>query len=296
MIFNIQRFSTHDGDGIRTIIFYKGCTLRCRWCSNPESQSFLPEIMYDRALCKNFAECKNAEPFAIHQADNEIKINRAAIRNIENLREICFSKALKVTGIKMSLEEIISEIQKDVSFYNRSKGGVTLSGGEPLAQAEEVSCLLDELKRRNIDVAIETSLHVDRGKLSRCIGYGCSFLADLKHINHTKFREYTGGDLSVVLTNLEFLVQSNEKITVRIPVIPHFNQSFDEMKQIIDYVISLKKISEIHFIPYHKLGIAKYTMLGREYKFNPESYPDTSEIIRYSAYAEKLGLVTKTGG
>ncbi len=296
MIFNIQRFSTHDGRGVRTIIFYKGCLLRCAWCSNPESQSFGYSIMYDKKTCKNFGDCLKGNNKAITSgSDGGILINRQQIDKPEQLRDVCASKALTVSGEKKSVDELLVEIEKDRLFY-RNNGGVTFSGGEPLAQGEELISLLRELKNRDIDVAIETTLYVAWDKVERCLGLVGTFLVDLKHTDKTKFNTYTGGDLDVVLTNLKKLANQNENIIIRVPVIPEFNHSEHEMKEIIDFAATCKNVAEIHFLPYHTLGVEKYKMVGMEYKFGIKKQVSDSELTGYIEYAKLVGLQTKIGG
>lgn len=296
MIFNIQRFSTHDGDGIRTIIFYKGCPLRCLWCSNPESQSTEPSVMYDHKICKRFGDCIKADPGAVKLNQHGVQINRSAIVHPEKLRDICLSRALTIAGANMSVDELLLEIEKDIPFYHRSKGGVTLSGGEPLSQGADLIILLKELKRRNIDVSVETSLHVNWMKVERCLGLIGTYLVDLKHTNREKFRLYTQGNVQLVLDNLKMLADRKDNIIIRIPVIPEFNHSEHEMKRIIDFAASLNHIREIHFIPYHTLGVEKYAMLGMDYLFGPGKPVEHVELSGYVQYAQTRGFITRIGG
>ncbi len=296
MIFNIQRYSTHDGSGIRTIIFYKGCPLRCQWCSNPESLSPEPSVMFDEQLCKGFGECLIAVPGAIHRDKQGTYINRAAINDPEKLRNICPSRALTVAGENKSPDELIKEIEKDIPFYQGSNGGVTLSGGEPLAQGAELVTLLRELKKRNIDVAVETSLHVNWTNIERCLGLIGTYLIDLKHTDDTKFRHYTEGSIGLVLDNIRKLAGRNVNMIIRIPVIPEFNHSEDEIKNIIDFTASLNHIREIHFLPYHMLGTKKYAMLGMNYIFGPQKAVAENELSEYITYATTKGFVAGIGG
>jgi pyruvate formate lyase activating enzyme len=179
MIYNIQRFSTHDGEGIRTMVFYKGCPLRCKWCSNPESQDFEYSVMYDRRMCSNFGDCLKTGSSGITVADKGIVIDRSRIEDPEKLRNVCASGALKIIGEKKSTDKILQEITRDMPFFSRSKGGVTLSGGEPLSEGPELTELMTELKKRNIDVAVETSLHVPWENIERTIGLVNTYLVDL---------------------------------------------------------------------------------------------------------------------
>jgi pyruvate formate lyase activating enzyme len=296
MIFNIQRFSTHDGKGIRTVIFFKGCPLRCRWCSNPESQSFGYSIMYDKKRCKNFEECLLIESNAISvEKESGIQINRKQIRHPEKLRNICPSKALTVAGEKKSVQELLIEIEKDMLFF-RDEGGITLSGGEPLLQGDELISLLKDLKEKKFNINMETTLHADRNKIKECIGLVDTFLVDLKHLDKEKFKEYTQGDAELVLGNFDMLAESEAEVIVRIPVIPGFNHSKETIFEMIDYVAAHKKIKEIHFLPYHDYGIEKYKMLDIEYKMSDRQPLTDSDLEVYAEYAKSKGFKTKIGG
>lgn len=296
MIFNIQRFSTHDGPGIRTVIFFKGCPLHCDWCSNPESQSFEYSLMYDRKLCKNFGDCIKHESGFLTNKENGISVDWPSVSNPEKLKNVCISQALTVSGEEKGVPEILNEILKDNLFFQQSGGGVTFSGGEPLAQGSDFEELLDEFNALKIDVVIETSLHVSWNHIHRCIGKTGTFLVDLKHTDPVKFGNFTGGNADLVLTNLKKLVARNENIIIRVPVIPEFNHTIQEMTEIIDFTVSLKTVQEIHFLPFHNLGSAKYQTLGMEYKYSGISNLDVSEMAEYVAYAESVGLIAKIGG
>lgn len=296
MVYNIQRYSTHDGTGIRTMIFYKGCPLRCAWCSNPESQTFEPSLMFDQRLCKHFGDCQRIEPLGITHNGNGIRLNRSMIRDPEKLRDTCLSRAITVAGEEKSVQELLVEIEKDIPFYNQSNGGVTLSGGEPLSQDEGMVDLLRALKHSRIDVAVETSLHVAWENVERCIGWVDTFLVDLKHVDHDKFRQYTGGNAALVLANLKKLAAKGERIIIRVPVIPGFNHTRQEMQKIIDFAVSLPTVREMHFIPYHTLGIEKYKMLDMQVPFACTKPVEHAELEGYLQYAREKGLKTRIGG
>jgi pyruvate formate lyase activating enzyme len=296
MIFNIQRYSTHDGDGIRTLIFYKGCPLRCHWCSNPESQSHDPDIFFDRKLCRTFGDCALAAPLAIHLKGAEgPMIRRQLADDPELLRDVCATRALTISGESRSVDELMAEIEKDLPFY-REDGGVTLSGGEPLAQGKELVVLLRRLHERKITTNMETSLHVRWKMVERCIGLVRTFLVDLKHTDQEKFRNYTNGDASLVMENLEKLVYFGAEVVIRIPVIPDFNHSMGEIRTMVDFISAVRGIREIHFLPYHTFGVEKYRMLGMEYPFNNDKQVGEKELVPYVQYAQSQGFITKTGG
>jgi pyruvate formate lyase activating enzyme len=328
MIFNIQRFSTHDGQGIRTMIFFKGCPLRCKWCCNPESQSFQPELMYDSSRCKNFRDCLIPGDTTIEPAPFGIKINRTSlgyngsandveysnapvsngcnvskpgninqpsVHDIHFFNNICASGALTVAGEEKPTSEIIEIIKRDAPFYGK-KGGVTLSGGEPFSAVHAFTDLLKALKEHEINVAVETSLHVDWDKISGYIKLIDTFLADLKHTDYLKFKEFTGGNAGLVLDNLRKLGAYEINLIIRVPVIPGFNHTLTEMKKIVDFVHSLGYVKEIHFLPFHNLGSEKYRMMGMDNPFEGHKTVNASELEDYMEYANKKGFTVMIGG
>ena len=293
LVFNIQRFSLHDGAGIRTIIFYKGCPLKCAWCSNPESQSFEPDLMFDDRICKNFLDCLQPVPEAIKAGPNGLVIDRQAIRNPARFRNICVSKALTVAGEEKSTEELLEEIEKDIPFY-REEGGVTFSGGEPFSQGEHFFSILKALNKKSIHVAVETSLHVKWLQIERFFPWISTFLVDLKHTDPEKFKVYTGGDIHLVIDNLKKLDDHGANIIIRVPVIPGFNHTFPEMKTIINTAASIKHAGEIHFLPYHTWGKEKYRMLSLEYPMGNQPAVQDDELKDYIEYAQFVGLKATT--
>jgi pyruvate formate lyase activating enzyme len=292
-VFNIQRYSIYDGQGVRTNIFFKGCPLRCLWCNNPESLESSPSIMFDERICQRFGECIKAGDGKILLENGKLVIGRDLISDAALLRNVCPSKALIVTGQEKSVLQIIQEIEKDTPFYNMSQGGVTLAGGEPLSQGPELQELVSELKKRGIHVSAETSLHVAWEVIERYIDLIDVFLADLKHIDAGKFTKFTGGDATLVMNNFKKLDKTGKKYIVRIPVIPGFNFSTPELFSIIDFASGLKNASEVDLIPYHSLAKEKYLMLGKDYKFG--DYPNIikSDLKPFTEYAGQKGLIAR---
>jgi len=292
-VFNIQRYSVHDGNGVRTNIFLKGCPLHCLWCNNPESIDSRPSVMFDERLCKRFGDCIEAGGGAIFEENGTLVINRDKLLSPEPLREICPAKALSVVGREMSADDIITEIEKDIPFYEMSFGGVTLSGGEPLAQGEDLRNLLYSLQKKNIHVSVETSLHVPWEKIMQYIDFVDIFLADLKHTDALKFNDFTGGDLGLVADNFARLDAYGKEFVVRVPVIPGFNHTKPEIFSIIDTASGFKNAKEINFIPYHSLAKEKYQLLGMPYTWQGYRNVEKEELTAYAEYAVKRGLLTK---
>jgi pyruvate formate lyase activating enzyme len=292
-VFNIQRFSIHDGNGVRTNIFFKGCPLSCMWCNNPESIEPFPSIMFDERLCQMFGDCLKSGNGNITSAGGRLSIDRKNITDFTSLRNICPSKALTVAGQPMSVEEIIGEIEKDIPFYRSSGGGVTLSGGEPFSQHPFLKELITKLKVKDIHVSVETSLHVPWETIENYLDIIDVFLADLKHTSSEKFTKFTGGDISLVINNFKELDNRGKPFVVRVPVIPGFNFSEHELCEIIDFASGLKNAHEINFIPFHSLAMEKYIMLGKEYIFDNHGYVEKTELKQYVDYAVKKGLIAK---
>jgi pyruvate formate lyase activating enzyme len=292
-VFNIQRYSLHDGAGIRTNIFFKGCPLQCAWCNNPESIDPFPSIMFDERICHAFGECVRAGNGLIALKDQKLIIDRENITDFSSLRNVCPSKALIVAGQEMSVSSIISEIEKDIPFYQMSGGGVTLTGGEPFAQDPDIKDLIIEMKARGIHVTVETSLHVTWETIEKYLDLIDVFLTDLKHLNEEKFTNYTGGNAALVLDNFSKLDEKGKTYIVRVPVIPQFNFSEPELFAIIDFAAGLRNVHEINFIPFHSLAREKYAMLRKEYTFENQRNIEKIELKPYVEYAEKKGLSAK---
>lgn len=296
MIFNIQRFSTHDGKGIRTIIFFKGCPLRCQWCSNPEGQKLEHEIFFEPRKCIFCLDCtKKSKNNEFTFENGKIVLDREAVKDACIFDDVCPTKAIEVIGKEQGVDEILEQILKDQPFYNNSGGGVTISGGEPFFQPEFLEALCKELKKLDIHTSVETCLNVPWSNVKRSVQYIDEFLADLKHTDSVKLKKYTGGNINLILTNLKELEAAKANVIIRIPVIPGFNDTISEMTSILDYVAGLTNVREVNFLPYHKLGTNKYNLLGRDYIFHSVSVKDDL-IQQFIKYAKNKGLISNIGG
>ena len=295
-IFDIQRFSVHDGPGIRTLVFFKGCPLACLWCSNPESQRFGAELLFDPEKCVACGGCAEVCPHrAVRLEANRVQFERERCAACGRCVEVCYAEARTMAGERLTVTEVVAEVCKDEPFFVRSGGGVTLGGGEPLAQAEFARGILMECRVRGIHTAIETCGHVPWPAIKAMLPWTDLFLFDLKHLDALKHRTHTGGDVDLILSNLKRLATAVASVTLRVPVIPEFNDTPEDIRAIAERVVSLG-ITEMHLLPYHRLGQNKYRLLGRQYglardKKVPE---DTLEGLR--AVASDAGLTARIGG
>lgn len=268
MYFNVQRFSTHDGDGIRTVLFLKGCPLRCPWCQNPESCSDKRSLFFDRRLCLNNCQLCCELSAGISLRDEGLMIDRKQISASEliSLTTVCPTKALTVCGQEVDTDALFLELMKDKPFFDQSSGGITFSGGEPLMQADLVAELAQRCHEQQVSTAIETCMHVPWRNIDAVAPHIDCWMADLKHTHVEKFSQWTRGSAERVMENFHRLDRIAKRIIIRVPIVPEFNDSVDELNAIIDFSASLKCCSEIHFLPYHTLGMNKYELLGLPYE------------------------------
>jgi len=243
--------------------------------------------MFDERICHQFGECLKTLNGEIILENGRLLINRNLISDTTIYNNICPSKALIVSGQEKTISEILLEIEKDIPFYNTSNGGVTLTGGEPLSQGPELIELILKLKKKGIHVSAETSLHLQWSIIENYINLIDLFLADLKHIDIDKFEKYTGGNAVLVMENFKKLDETGSKFIVRVPVIPDFNFSPNELYAIIDFVAGLNNAAEINFVPFHTLAKEKYLMLGKEYTFGNHRNIEKAELKPYAEYAQK---------
>ncbi len=292
LIFNIQRFSLHDGPGIRTIVFLKGCPMHCAWCSNPESQALHPEITYNEEICLHCETCIHTCSYrAIREKDNQIVIDRSRCQNCEDCSRSCPTKALQRKGEWMTVKQIIDIVEKDREFYKTSGGGVTVSGGEPLSQPHFLKDLLEECHLRAIHTVVETAGFALWSNLKAIIPFTDIFFFDLKILDNDQHLRYTGVPNHLILDNLKKLQKKThqDQIVLRIPVIPGINDNDHHLLLLIDF---LKKIQfkRIDLLPYHYYGEKKYKMLGRNYSLSHLEKPTIREMSRYRNRLTKNGF------
>lgn len=295
-IFNIEKFATHDGPGIRTTLFFKGCPLHCPWCANPESWSLKPTMMYDQRKC---VKCKNCVLSCLNNAItfyDKFEIDTSKCKQCQKCVQSCFHQAIKFVGEDMSINDIVEEVLKDKDYYDNSHGGITLSGGEPFVQFDEMFKLVQELKKHNLHIAVETTGHYELKYLKQVLPYIDLFLFDIKHINKERLKKIVGGDLNLILNNLQYLSKKcPEKVIVRVPVIPQFNYSKETLYDIIDYVKKLG-IKEINLLPYHSLGENKWEQINKDYLLKDLKMMDKSVLEEYVQYGKSQNINVKIGG
>lgn len=290
-VFNIQRYSLHDGLGIRTVVFLKGCPLQCRWCSNPESQRYTPELAYNSSKCIGSEACSRCQTVCAYAAvaksrDGTMALNRDKCRQCRRCADTCPSKALHTFGRQMSVADILKVVEADSAFYMRSGGGLTISGGEPLVQADFVISILQETKRRRIDTTIETCGYAPWADLSRVGAYLKTIIFDIKSLDPNKHQEFTGLNNDLILTNLAALRNTypHMRILVRTPLIPGFNDSERDIGAILDFIKGWPNTS-YELLPYHRLGQQKYNYLGRDYPMG-DSQLDNGKLQAINAYVK----------
>lgn len=295
LVFDIQRFSIHDGPGIRTIVFLKGCPLSCRWCSNPESQSLKSVVMYQEMNCIHCGRCIAACKKGAISINNKEFINRDICTACGECVNVCPASALTLKGRKMTVEQVIKELKKDAINYRRSGGGITLSGGEPLVQSDFSMELLKACKAQGWHTAIETTGYGTLEAIEKVFPYIDLALMDLKNINSDIHKEYTGVSNEIILNNALRISQITQMV-VRVPVIQEFNSSEKSILEICKFAKNLKNIETIHLLPYHTYGENKYKLLGRDYLMKESRNLNSDEIEKLEKIVESQGFNCIIGG
>jgi pyruvate formate lyase activating enzyme len=279
IVFNIQRFSVHDGPGIRTTVFLTGCNMRCYWCHNPESWSPKPQIQFYTDKCVKCGACVEVCPTKAQLIENGRRIFlREKCIMCGKCTAACSAKALVLSGEKMSVQEVMKEVEKDRPFYDESQGGITLSGGEPLLQMDFAKELLSDCKGKGIHTAVETALNVPWTVVDNIRAQVDLFLIDVKVAHRKKHLETTGLDNKMIIDNLRKLADTGSRIWVRIPVIPGVNDDVEEMKAIADLVSGIKNIESVELLPFHNMAQSKYDSLNMEYKAEGRKTPSKSTL------------------
>jgi pyruvate formate lyase activating enzyme len=294
LVFNIQRFCLHDGPGIRTVVFLKGCPLRCAWCHNPESQLPHPELLFDESKCINCLRCVKACPQNAIRFNGKIFVDEIKCNLCGLCEHVCPTGALAICGKWMTVEGVIEEVIRDKVFYDKSGGGLTISGGEPTLQHEFTLELCKLAKSNNISVVLETNGFCDSTIFSRILNCVDLVLYDIKAVDEAKHRALTGASNKLILSNLRLAIAKHANIIVRIPVVPNVNVTKEEFDQFAELLAEIG-VKRVDLLPYHKLGIAKYKLLRRPYKLTAE--PPSDEFLNdfKNAFTKRGIFVTISG-
>jgi pyruvate formate lyase activating enzyme len=295
-IFNIQKFCIHDGPGIRTTVFFKGCPLTCLWCHNPESQTFGKEMLFVAHKCVQCYQCeRHCGHGALQRIATKITYHSAACVFCGTCVDYCVNNAREVAGQEYSVSELIEEIEKDRPFYEQSMGGVTLSGGEVMCQIDFVEELVKGCHRKGISVAIDTCGYTPFDSFVRIMEYVDLFLYDVKLMDPILHRRYTGKDNSLILENLQQLVSLGAKVNLRIPLIEGINTDTDNIDMMINFTKHLP-IYGVNLLAYHDIGRDKYKRLAMEYAQESMARPSDERLEEIKQRFEANGFPVRIGG
>lgn len=276
-IFEVKRFAVHDGDGIRTTVFFKGCPLKCVWCHNPEGIDFKPQLAYYENKCIGCGKCVQVCPANAHGMNQGHFFEREKCLACGKCADVCLGNALTFYGKEMSVDELLPMLLEDKDFYDNSDGGITLSGGECLLQADFCRELLKQLKSCGINTAVDTCGYVSKESFDKVIPYTDTFLYDIKAIDEETHIKCTGHSNKLILDNLKYIDSYNKNIEIRIPYVPGFNDG--EIEKISEFLKDINNVRRVRVLPYHNYAGSKYLALGIDNNL-PEKLPSDEEIAQ----------------
>ena len=299
LVTNIQGYSIHDGPGIRTVVFLKGCGLECQWCSNPECISPHPEVGFIKALCTKCGKCADVCPDGalVYEAGKLPRIDRERCSGCGACSSVCSYTAIVLYGKQMNVDEVFDAINRDKMFYQASGGGVTVSGGEALLQPQFVCDLFEKCHRAGIHTCVETSGYAAESALRQVLSYTDYVLYDLKHLNSKKHRQYTGKPNNLILSNAKIVAASGVETLFRMPLIPGINDDMQNIKETADFLHGLgNNALRIELMPYHRLGKGKYESLDRQYRLSEVLSPEPDEVESVKKEFEVNNIICSISG
>ncbi|MGH4124017.1 MAG: choline TMA-lyase-activating enzyme [Clostridium sp.] len=293
MIFNVQKYNMYDGPGVRTLVFFKGCPLRCKWCANPEGLERKYQVMFKRDSCIDCGACATVCPVGIHTISKELKheVNHSIdCIGCRKCVDVCPESALSIVGEIKTVSQLMEIIQEDVMFYDVSGGGVTLGGGEVLMQPEFATNLLMACKQEGINTAIETSGYAKLESILKVAQFTDLFLFDIKHVDAERHYELTGVHNERILENLKELLKRRYNVKVRMPLLKGINDRRDEIESVIEFLMPFreyKNFKGIDLLPYHKMGVNKYTQLEMDYPIEGDPSLSSEELDMIESWIKK---------
>jgi pyruvate formate lyase activating enzyme len=298
VLFDIKRYALHDGPGIRTTVFFKGCPLRCVWCHNPEGQAPFQELLVNPSRC--LADChlclECCPEAAVSKSGHLLRLDRRKCSTCGACAEVCPTEAIILAGRQLTPAQAAAEIFRDEAFHRQSGGGVTFSGGEPLMQASFLEALLEDCRLRDIHTTVDTSGHVPWPALDSIRPKVQLFLYDLKMMDERRHQELTGVSNLIILENLKRLVQSGSRIIVRLPIIKNLNDGRDHIEPVAEFLRELGGVERVDLLSYHALGRSKYERLDRRQPASEFSAPSPREMEQIKVRIQAYGLEVRREG
>ncbi len=298
IIFDIERFSVHDGPGIRTVVYLKGCPLKCPWCANPESQLISPQIGYVKGKCIGCMSCVQVCP----NAQTFIKTHYpdwSGCSSCMQCVQVCLAGARVCYGRRMNVEEVVAEICKDLTFYKNFGGGVTLSGGESCLQADFAAAILAQCKENGINTALDTCGYIPWNTMEKVLRHVDYLLYDIKHMDTVEHKKFIGVGNELIIENAQRACTVVNDMIIRVPVIPGFNESEEHMCRLEEFVrTKLSSVKSIELLPYHSAGESKCAYIGRKYEYadGGKNKLSVEYVERLKKLMEKNGLHVCIGG